>query len=186
MLTGSRLLGACVVGAALLVAGCSSGGGKSSTPTTTSAPLRAASVAAVCTNADLSRTGLVPMPHPIVLAHSRSFEGGQKRLAPPPAAAHPSVSPSFVWSASKAVKSPVGTYELVLASYSSPDPSTGGSPKFRPVLAWVIIGHHVPFVGNEQPPGAGTNGRPPCLFATVLEPFDAKTGVELALAEGTL
>ena len=43
MLAGSRVFGPCVVGAALLVAGCSSGGEKTSTPTTAS-PARVTTV----------------------------------------------------------------------------------------------------------------------------------------------
>jgi len=179
------VFGPCVVAAALLVAGCSSGGGKSSTPTTTSAHLKVA--AAACTTPDMARTGFVPMPHPTVLVHARSYESGQARLAPPPADSRPSVSASVVWGASAAPKSPVGTYELVLASYSSPVPSDRGVPDFQHVLSWVVIGHHVPFVGGSAT-GTSPNAIPhrPCFFATVLEPFNATTGKEMVLAEGTL
>jgi hypothetical protein len=136
---------------------------------------------------DMARTGFVPMPHPTVLVHARSYESGQARLAPPPADSRPSVSASVVWGASAAPKSPVGTYELVLASYSSPVPSDRGIPDFQHVLSWVVIGHHVPFVGGSAT-GTSPNAIPhrPCFFATVLEPFNATTGKEMVLAEGTL
>ncbi len=171
---------ALVAALVLFVASCSSGG-KQSAPTTTgqsTTTVRSVpSAKTACTLGDLHRAGSVPMPRPVVLARSRIVKIYGARLDPPPVGVHPSVSARTAWNESR-IKSPEGSYELVLASYTSAYPSRNRPPEFSQVVAWVVIGLHVPFT---LPPALvnQTLLRRPCVFDTALDAFDAHTGNEL-------
>ena len=139
-----------------------------------------------CTLGDLHRAGSVPTPPPVVLARTRIFNYLGARLDPPPVGVRPLVSASRAWQMSR-IKSPEGSYQLVLASYTSAYPSRNRPPEFSHVVAWVVIGRNVPLptlpalepptIPGEQP----TIGQPsaPCAFDFALDAFDAHTGKEL-------
>lgn len=177
---------------ATLAAACSSSGGQSAAPTksntaTSSADTVASGAATACTTSDLGQTGAVPMPRPVRIAHTRVFEHGHDRLDPPPASARPAANPNAIWRASRAYQTPVGSYELVLASFSAFVPSIGGIPEFQHVLAWIVVAHHFPSTptgGGVSAPGAATTPSPTCDFVIVLDVFDAQSAKPLALIEG--
>lgn len=173
---------------ALLVAGCSSGGAKESSPVTAMQP----TATTACTLADLQHAGSAPMPHPASLGRPATFTDYGVRLDPPPVGAQPSVSAGTAWHAAR-IKSPEGSYQLLLASYTSPYPSKNPPADFSHVLAWVVIGRNVPLAtlpaivppalpGRTEPRTSGATQRP-CMFDFALDAFDANTGKELVLTQ---
>ena len=130
------------------------------------------------------------MPHPGLLGRTATFTDFGVRLDPPPVGAKPSVSPSTAWQAAR-IKSPEGSYQLLLASYTSPYPSKNRPGDFSRVLAWVAIGRNVPLaklpaiVPPTLPGERRTGGavQPPCAFDFALDAFDAHTGKELVLTQ---
>jgi hypothetical protein len=187
----------CIVLLAALAAACSSSGGHRASPTTTRPGASTAvtqetstprvRVTTACTNADERRSGSVPMPRPVRISKTRVYDHGNDRLDPPPPTARPAASANAIWSAAREYQTRIGSYELVLASYSALAPSRGGVPEFQHLLAWIVVVHHFPGVpgGGSRPlPGATTVPRPDCYFVTVLDVFDAHSGKRLLTIEG--
>jgi len=126
----------------------------------------------------------------MVLGRTAIYPDNNVRLDPPAAGAHPSVLAATAWEQSR-IKSPEGSYQLLLASYTSPYPSKNRPGDFSHVLAWVVIGRNVPLptlpaIVPPRPPGEQrTSGAPspPCAFDFALDAFDAHTGKELVLTQ---
>jgi len=126
----------------------------------------------------------------MVLGRTAVYSDNNVRLDPPPVGAHPSVLAATAWQAAR-IKSPEGSYQLLLASYTSPYPSKNRPGDFSRVLAWVVIGRNVPLatlpaivppsLGGEQRTGGASE--PPCAFDFALDAFDAHTGKELVLTQ---
>jgi hypothetical protein len=97
----------------------------------------------------------------------------------------PHITASAAWITSFSHRNP-GSYQLWLGSISSLFPSDVASGKTQNVLAWIIVGHHVPWVSNGGPalvdPGQTTVPQPPCFFAGTLEAINALTGHSLGFS----
>ena len=153
-------------------------------PTTTSASVHTSAPHAtseVCTEADFRAVGDVSMPTPARVTKTRVFDSGRVRLDPPPASPQPAVPASAAWAALHGVAYRAATYEIVLTSYNGYVPSQLGFPDNWNRLAWVVIGHRVPWRMHGGPPlpGVTTVPGPACTFATQLFLVDANTGREL-------
>jgi hypothetical protein len=159
-------------------------------PTSLLAPLdlqvtatRTQTSAPPCTDADLRVHGTVAMPAPHVVATHVTFDHGFESLDPPTQTSQPGVTAAQAWQVAKqfglVTISPLGTYEILLANYSSFE---GGGAHNR--LVWLVIGHHVPGapLGGTPIPmlGATTVPSPPCYFSDAVQVIDATTGQSLA------
>jgi hypothetical protein len=116
----------------------------------------------------------VGMPTPERLTTTRVFGNGSVRLLPPAAGAVPAVSAASIWSDPAPVANG-SHYEIVLALYSALYPashSVNGHevPDYRRVLAWVVIGHHVPMTYR----GPGPDPGPQC--GVDIRGYNARTG----------
>jgi len=120
------------------------------------------------------------MAPPVILSRTRILKGLGARLDPPPVGLRPLVSASTAWQAAR-IKSPLGSYELALASYTSAYPSKNRPPEFSHVVAWIVIGLHVPL--PLLPALVTDPGMRPCAFDTALDAFDAHSGNELIPTE---
>jgi hypothetical protein len=180
--TGHQVLMLCTAGP---VASGDTASGFAYTPGTPGSTEPASSTtfpAGTCTLADLQARGNVPMPTPEVVTKQIRFGDGLFPLMDPPKSTEPTVTAAEAWR--KATRfgfttSPRATYELLLGNV------TDFTVYNRP--AWLIIGHHVPFVGTGGPalmPGVTRPPRPPCSFVDLLQPIDAATGQSIFIAAG--
>lgn len=143
-------------------------------PKATSSSTSTPTTSGVCTDADAHASGGVPMPAPTRITATRVYNHGTERLDPPPAGLQARVSAAQAWAGLHGTASPVARYEVALTAYSAVIPSTGGVPNATHVLAWVVIGTHVPLV-----PVGRTVAELPCAFETQLTIFDALSGQQL-------
>jgi hypothetical protein len=79
-----------------------------------------------------------------------------------------------------------GIYEVVLANWTSDAglvmESNGRAAPHDHVLAWVIIGKHVPVAASDVAGNATTVPAVPCYFGTSIAAVDATTGEGIASA----
>jgi heat shock protein HslJ len=132
--------------------------------------------AAVCTAEPHLARDILARPAATRLKAPRTYSDGQIRLDPPAASDAPAVAPSAVWEHSTISAAKQSTFEIVLARYSY-------LPVSSNVLAWVVIGHHVPVESNGPGPlfvsTTVTQSGPSC--GVELDVFDANTGHAIAI-----
>jgi hypothetical protein len=124
--------------------------------------------------ADFEAPGDVSMPTSEVVTRHIGFRSGSFTQIDPPSTTRPAITAAVAWQKANKFQrlSPLGTYEMMLGNVSSL--GAGGNR-----LAWLIVGHHVPFVGSDGrrlPPGVTRPPQPPCDFVNILHAVDATTG----------
>ena len=138
--------------------------------------------ATACTKADLNFASPTQVPPYRRLAKVGSYWFGRVQLDPPSTAANPTFSLAQAWGAplSGAVYSSA-IYDVVLSDWTS-DANLFLDGKAAPhdhVLAWVIIGKHVPVAASDVGTATTVPGVP-CYFGTSIAAVDATTGKLIA------
>ena len=110
-----------------------------------------------------------PMPTPMRLNTTHTFESNGIRLSPPPENAQPAISASQAWRAAHITQTSA-SYQLVLAQWHSTVPLSDGIEQLFDVLVWVVMGT------NVQVPNRGPKGSPPWNIQSTMWPVDATTG----------
>lgn len=138
-----------------------------------------------CTKADLGfGSGLIGPPQPPAakrLAKPGVYWFGRIHLDPPSSSDVPKVSARDAWFGPQLSFNlyASATYDLVLAYWNLDDDVQAAGPS-RPVthkrvLAWVVIGRHVPIEASDVSPSLRKPGVP-CYFGTSIDAVDATTG----------
>ena len=132
--------------------------------------------------ADLRRPAPV-MPQPVRVTERVNLgtPTGPVSLDPSPVSAQTRISASKAWGTSS--QRLPGSYRLLLGQYSSLFPmNRQHKSEIQNVLAWVIVGHHVPYIFDGGPALADATTVPPapCQFADTLSAVDATTGRPIA------
>jgi hypothetical protein len=129
-----------------------------------------------------------PLPTPLYrrLTTTGTYWFGRVLLDPPPKDAHPAFSVAQAWGGVFVPIYAAGIYEVILANWTSHADlslleSNGKPLRYDGVLAWVIIGKHVPVAAVDVSASATVPGVP-CYFGTSIAAVDAKTGASIASA----
>ena len=130
----------------------------------------------VCTAEPRMAREIVAAPKATRLRAPRTYTSGQVHLDPPVASDKPKVSAAAIWPQSTVGDAKQSTFEIVLARYSYLTVSSN-------VLAWVVIGHHVPVVSGGPALAIGTGTTKPSgpTCGEELDVFDATTGKGIAI-----
>ncbi len=142
-----------------------------------------------CTNAAFSAPApSMPKWQRVTHTISVGYTGNPETVDPSFPNASPRIGASAAWAASMSHRNP-GSYEMFLGQVSALYPFDVGNHRseVQNVLAWVIVGHHVPVVpdggANLVEPGSSSAttapARPLCSFGDSIEAIDATTGHDI-------
>ena len=142
--------------------------------------------ATTCATGDLSAWASPDqVPQYRRLTEPGTYWFGRVHLAPPPDDAHPTSSLAQAWGAplSGSMYS-AAIYDIVLADWTSDSrivmESQGRPVAHEHVLAWVVIGKHVPVAASDVDYPTHTVPGVPCYFGTSIAAVNAMTGEQIA------
>jgi hypothetical protein len=130
-----------------------------------------------CTNSDLQGTGARLSPRQL-LATVPTFWDRHVHLSPAPRGVQPKIGLARAVTALGPERYRSAHYTVLLAEWRSDGSIEANKPRHEPVLAWVIVGTHVPIQPFHSP--TTTTPAPPCYFGTTLQAVDATTGQTIA------
>lgn len=153
----------------------------------TSTTFNARQQATVCTDADLVVSPDLPAPDTRQLEKGGDYWFGGVHLEPAPAATPPEVVRfDNLWSERSSLGAFMDShyasaiYDAFLAYWTSDGVEMDGAPHDH-VLAWVVLGKHVPVAASDASADVTVPGRP-CYFGSSIAAADATTGDPIAIS----